>query len=90
MTCPEILHGLPAPAERPERSWLWVDRDDGGTWADLHEFAAAFGNNDDAGGGDGFFLLQRTSQDRDGLLSSVPDGISGKCMEAGTPAGTEK
>ncbi len=47
-------------AARPERKWLWVDGDDGTTWADLHEFFTPLENDDRAGGSDGFFRLPNT------------------------------
>jgi hypothetical protein len=68
-------------ADRPSRSWFWVERDDPHvTWQALYRFFAPFERAEDRGGEDGFFLFSDTPANRRLLLGSIPDANPRNCM----------
>jgi hypothetical protein len=68
-------------ADRPARSWFWVEGDDPHvTWQAIYRFFAPFERGEDRGGEDGFFLLSDTPANRRLLLASIPDANPQNCM----------
>jgi hypothetical protein len=68
-------------ADRPIRSWLWVDGDQPGlTWVDIRGFFRAFARGEERGGEDGFFRMTNTAETRTLLLETIPGGSPQGCL----------
>lgn len=74
-------------ADRPARSWLWVEGDDRRlTWNALHGFFSGVKKGPEKGGPDGFFLVPHDDATRGMMLANIPGGDPLRCpAPGGTP-----
>jgi hypothetical protein len=66
-------------ASQPVREWKWVEGDIPLTWNDIHKFFLDFDHSEERGGKDGFFLMKKTPETRQKLLSAIPGGNEQTC-----------